>query len=692
MTGDDGLSTESDGNDRLSVGRRHLLGVLATTAVAGCGNSTNTDTPDGGDGSSQSTPADWPSVNDSYYSGLVSTLSGEMGLPPADFVYAETGADTLDAYGFNGDVVETSELDVGDGQPFSNAVRVNVTESTTNSYDVTMRADVGDRSVNEGDVLLFVVHLRGPEDSETTPTAQFVSKDEDNISTNMVHSQAQVAPGTEWERYYVPIRFDYSAEAGTWWTELFLGFGPQVVDVGGVALLDFDGRATVDELPSGPASGSGGGPGGSGDGGDGDSGDWEAAADERIQEHRTADLTVNVADADGNAVSDADVEVAMQEHEFGFGTAVGADYLVNESEEGDQYRQVIRDLFNTAVLGNHHKWRFWEENEETADAATEWLLDQGKTLRGHVCLWASVSAWAVPPDVVSAMGVEWEDNGVTDPELDPEYVRQRTMEHIPAIIEDYGEDIDEWEVANEVIHQPGFVKAINGVRATDETTLEDVDPVEAPILGEWYDTAREAAPDSISLAMNDYNTLVGPYPATRDQYERQVAFLTDHSLDSVGVQCHFSESEALTPAQVMEGLDRYAQYDVGLRITEFDMSDDAWAEEDKAEFFYQFLKTTFSHPAVDDFLVWGFWDPNHWQDDAPFFTEEWEEKPSLAEYRGLVFDEWWTEESGSTDGEGAFSTTGFKGTYEVTATIDGEEVTETVELSDGGATVDLSPA
>jgi len=691
--GDERSADGSDGNDRLSVGRRHLLGVLATTAVAGCGNSTNTDTPDGGDGSSQSTPADWPSVGDSYYSGLVSTLSGEMGLPPAAFVYAENEADTLDTYGVNGAAAESSELDVGDGQPFSNAVRVNVTESTTNSYDVTMRADVGDRAVSQGDTLLWVVHLRGPEDSETTPTAQFVSKDEDNISTNMVRSQAQVAPGTGWERYYVPVQFDYDSEAGTWWTELFLGFGPQVVDVGGIALLDFGGRASVDELPSGVASGSGGGGGDGGDGtSDGDSGDWEAAADERIQEHRTADLTVNVADADGNAVSDADVEVAMQEHEFGFGTAVNAGTLINDSSEGDDYRTTITDLFNTAVMENHHKWRFWERNTELADEATQWLVDRDLTLRGHVCIWGSVDAYSVPNDVVEAMGVEWEGGGVSDPELDPEYVRQRTMEHIPEIIDHYGEDIDEWEVANEVIHEPGLIKAVNGIRGSDDTTLEDVSAVEAPILGEWYDTAREAAPDSISLAMNDYNTLAGPYPATQGQYERQVEFLTDHSLDSVGMQCHFSENETLSPSEVMEGLDTYAQHDVRLRITEFDMYDEGWAEEDKAEFFYQFLKTTFSHPAVDDFLVWGFWDGRHWQDDAPFFTQEWEEKPPLAEYRSLVFEEWWTEESGSTDGDGSFSTTGFKGTYEVTATVDGEEVTETVTLADGGATVDLSLA
>jgi len=683
--GDDESAPPSGG---ATLRRRHLLSALAAAGLAGCPAGGGDDGGDGDGGSDGGTveagaPSEWPSVDDDYYSGLVSTLSEEMGLAPGRFLYADNEADALSAYTLSGDAAEQSELDVGDDVPFASALRVDVTAETENSWDVTFNGTVEDQGVVQGDVLLGVAYLRGPEESESTPTAQYVSKDEDNQSTNMVGSQPQVAPGPEWERYYFPIQFDYTSESGTWWTEMFMGFGVQTVDVGGVALLYFGDNVAVEDMPSGPASGGGGGT---------PTGDWEAAAEERIQEHRTADLTVDVTDGDGNAVEGADVTVAMQEHEFGFGTAIGADYLVNETEEGDPYRENVSDLFNTTVLGNHHKWRFWEENEEIADGATEWLLDRGMTMRGHVCLWAAVDSWAVPPDVVRAMGVEWEDNGVTDPELDPEYVRRRTMEHIPAIIDHYGEDIDEWEVANEVIHQPGFIKAINGVPATEDAALEDVDPVEAPVLGEWYDTAREAAPDGISLAMNDYNTLAGPYPATRNQYERQVEFLTDHSLDAVGMQCHFSESETLSPVEIVEGLDRYASHDVRLRVTEFDMADEGWAEEDKAEFFYQFLKTVFSHPAVDDFVVWGIWDPNHWQDDAPFFTEDWSEKPALDEYRSLVFDEWWTEESGSTDGDGAFATTGFKGEYEVTATVDGEEITETVELSEGGTTVELSPA
>ncbi|WP_436910856.1 endo-1,4-beta-xylanase [Halosimplex marinum] len=688
----------SDSGVDPALGRRTLLGALAATGLAGCpSDGGNTDTPDGevgdGGGDAPETPSGtpaavpdgWPETRDPYYGALANTLGGEMGLPAGEFVYANYEAGAMAAFGVGADAAETSEIEVGDDQPFSSAVRVEVSEETENTWDVTMIGTATDTAVESGDVLLGVAYLRGPESSESEPTVQFVSKDQDNLSTNMVQSTPQVQPPAEWTRYYVPIQYDYDAEAGTWRTELFLGFGPQTVDIGGLALVDFDGQVAVDDLPSGAA----------GEGGDGEAGgDWEAAADERIAEHRTGELTVEVTDGSGSAVADAEVAVAMQEHEFGFGTAVSAGFLTEESDEADTYREHVADLFNLAVLGNHHKWRFWEENRELSDAATDWVLEQGLDLRGHVCLWSDVSAWSVPPDVVRAMGVEWEANGVTDPDLDPEHVRRRTMEHVPEIIEHYGDRITEWEVANEIVHKPGLIKAVNGVAATDDTSLEDVDPVEAPVLAEWYATAREAAPEGMPLGVNDYNTLAGPYESTRDAYERQIEFLADSEagLDFAGLQSHFNESSSLSPGEVKSALDRYAETGVRLRITEFDMADENWAEEDKAVFFRQCLKVAFSHPAVDDFLVWGIYSPNHWRDDAPFFAEGWEEKPALEEYRSLVFDEWWTEESGTTtDDEGTFATTGFKGEYEIVATVDGQEVTETVTLSDGGATVELSP-
>ena len=619
--------------------------------------------------------SEWPDVSDPYYSTLVDDLRGRNLGAAGRFVYADNESDTFAQYELlrpgedNPGSANTTALSVGEDVPFSEATRFDVTEAPDNAYEFSFKALVDEGPVNSGDVLLGVAYMRAAGDGGAGVT--FKATENDSISSNYV-TKSRPPIGSEWERFYFPIQFTSDGAAGEWFTEFWLGSQVQTVDIGGVALIDFAQGLEVGELPAwqeSPAEG------------------WEAAADQRIQDHRTADLTVEVVDGDGDAVSDADVEVVMQEHEFGFGNMVAADELESTSE-GDPYRENRKELFNLGVLENATKWRFWENDKETADYAVDWMNDLGWDVRGHVCLWAAVGSYAVPNDVVEAMGVAWDAEGIEAGEPDPDYVEQETKAHVEDIIDYYGSQIDEWEVFNELIPQPGFVEAING------GSLDGVNVNEAPVIADWFEVADDAAPEGTTLAINDYNTLVGPSPGRRDGYETQMQFLKDQNagLDAVGMQCHFNQGSKLLPSEIMSVLDRYAENDVRLRITEFDMADESWAEADKADFFYWFLKTVFSHPAVDDFVVWGLIDTLHWRDDAPFYAAGWEEKPALGEYRDLVFDQWWTEETGTTDAEGTMSVTGFKGTYEVRVDDGSTKRTVETQLSDGGdsLTVDMS--
>ncbi|WP_226023134.1 endo-1,4-beta-xylanase [Halomicrobium salinisoli] len=421
--------------------------------------------------------------------------------------------------------------------------------------------------------------------------------------------------------------------------------------------------------------------------------DWEAAADERIQEHRTGPLEIEVVDENGDPVSDADVAVEMQDHDYWFGYALSADLLVNQTEPGHPYRETLKEDFNVVWFGNYHKWRFFEDNQDDADEATAWAKDNGLDVRGHVCLWANIDAWAVPGDVVDAMGVD-HDSGQDGPDLDPQHVEDRSFEHVQTIIDhyadfeyegtSYGSVIEEWEVMNEVVHKPGFIRAVNGVPANEEA--EDLDPVTAPLLADYYDHARDAAPDDVGLATNDYNTIEGSYDYARDDYERQIEFLEENSsLDYVGLQSHFTDrSSTVSSQETMDVLDRYAQHDVRLRVTEFDVTGD-WPDEDKADWFREYFKTVFSHPATDAFLTAGGSDEHHWRDDGPFYYEGWEPKPAMEVYRDLVFDEWWTEESGTTDDAGTYSVDAFLGEHEVTVSTGEGSVTRTVSVTDSDA-------
>jgi hypothetical protein len=237
-----------------------------TSTAAGPRDRTATETParstetpvDGGSVTTTAAPAtetstDWPSVEDPYYSALQDDLAA-MGVSPGEFVYADDEAEALAKFEVWSDLAQTSSLSVADDRAFSAARRVEVTEQPDNPWDVTMNGPVNNRSVAEGDVLLGVVHLRSPVSSPTNSTVQFIAKDQDNTATNMVATQPRVTPPTEWTRYYVPMQWGYDSEAGTWWWELFHGYGVQTTDVGGLALVDFDRSVKVEDLPRGPVT------------------------------------------------------------------------------------------------------------------------------------------------------------------------------------------------------------------------------------------------------------------------------------------------------------------------------------------------------------------------------------------------------------------------------------------------------
>ncbi|MFW6388218.1 MAG: hypothetical protein ACOC0B_02980, partial [bacterium] len=76
--------------------------------------------------------------------------------------------------------------------------------------------------------------------------------------------------------------------------------------------------------------------------------------------------------------------------------------------------------------------------------------------------------------------------------------------------------------------------------------------------------------------------------------------------------------------------------------------------------------------------------------DAPLFDLEWNEKPAYDYYTDLVFDQWWTDEAGTSDNDGRFAVNAFHGEHEVTVTdADGNETIETVEVLKADETVKI---
>ncbi|WP_276252663.1 endo-1,4-beta-xylanase [Halomontanus rarus] len=407
----------------------------------------------------------------------------------------------------------------------------------------------------------------------------------------------------------------------------------------------------------------------------------EAAADQRIRENQTGPLAVEVVDQSGNPVSDADVTVEMQEHDFVWGAEVAADLLVNQYGDGHPYRENFLDLFNTAVLENIHKWAIWEGNQSLADEAVDWLDQRGYRIRGHTCIYPV--DYAIPGDVQTAI-----DNG------NGQLIRDRTMQQIEDIITHYGDRIQEWDVVNEVLHR-GLLHS--GVYP-DQIDLDDlpageIQPWRSQLLADWYAKAESVIDQNgldVDVVTNDYNTLTWSY--ARSRYADQIGFLQNQGIgvDGIGLQAHIGAemdgSDPWTFDNINRVFDHYAQFNTNIRITEYDMTGDSWTgQQQRADVMHRYLKTAYGHPNVDEFTVWGFWDNAHWRDEAPFFEEDWTEKPALDVYRSLVFDEWWTSESGTTDGSGSYVVDAFLGEHEVTVSTGEGSVTRTVSVTDANA-------
>lgn len=422
--------------------------------------------------------------------------------------------------------------------------------------------------------------------------------------------------------------------------------------------------------------------------------DTSKTIDERIQEHRTGSVEVVVENADGSAISNADVSITQQGHDFGFGTAVNADTLINSSP-GDSYREYIPELFNTAVIENRTKWAFWEEEQDLADQAIYWLLNQGLDVRGHVCIWGRDGSGAIPDDIQTAI-----DN------RDEQTIRDRSMQHIEDIITHYGDDITEWEVVNEAMHVYQLQRGVYGDQIdTDEPWNGDVVPWTSDLLADWYSHAGSVITNNgldAGIAVNDYNQFA--YSYTDERYETEIDHINSAvQLDTVGLQAHvgartgdFNSNDnpdgRISASQVVSEINKWADHGARVTITEFDTynGDDWNSDQERADVLENYLRGAFSHPGVDDFLLWGFWDGRHWKNEAPLFYDDWSEKPAYDVWTGLIFDEWMTDETGTTDNSGTYTTDAYLGEHEITAETGSGSVTTSVSVTNSSGTTTVT--
>jgi endo-1,4-beta-xylanase len=545
------------------------------------------------------------------------------------------------------------EAVAAEGAPLERALRIATNRRPDMEWTLQVRAAT-QTPVRKGDVLLLTFHARGVKATSESGEAALGPCFEKAGApfTKSMEMKWRLPADGKWRKIEIPFVALENYPAGGAQFNFRCGYAPQIVEVGGVSLLNFGDKLKPADLPrtkepdyAGRATDA----------------PWRKAAAERIEKNRKADLTVRVTDAAGKPLAGADVKVTMTRGAFGYGTAVNHWLLMGDKQpaDRDKYREAIRKHFNKAVVENGHKWGQWAwENPDSRTmtlAAVKWLREAGLDVRGHCIIWPG---WSNLPARLKALAG---DKAALRAEID---------KRIRDVVGANKGTLCEWDVVNEPLDNHDLMDILGQGEMT-----------------EWFRLVRQIDP-APRLFLNDYSMLSGAHvPGT----SRWVKLLQDGGapIGGIGLQGHMTAGQ-VSPMDMLKVLDQLAGFGLALQVTELDiLTDDPQLQ---ADYCRDLLTVMFSHPAVTGVVMWGFWDGSQWKNNGLLYSRDWKLKPAGAQWDQLLLHDWRTDAAGKADAAGQYKVRGFLGDYDITAdggAAGGKAKAVKATLAKDGATVDV---
>ncbi|MFC4736118.1 endo-1,4-beta-xylanase [Bacillus daqingensis] len=321
------------------------------------------------------------------------------------------------------------------------------------------------------------------------------------------------------------------------------------------------------------------------------------------------------ADSHSPHALDAD---SMQERfadSFDIGAAVELYQL--EGEHGDilkhHYGSVVAENVMKPLYIQPEEGEFyWDEADQLVSFANEHDLD----LRYHTLIWHSqVPEWFF----IDEEGNEMVDEEDPDQqEANKELLLERLETHVSTVVERYKDDIDAWDVVNEVIDDEGGLRESEWYQITGDEYIKRA-----------FHTAREYGGEDAKLFINDYNTEINP---KRDDLYALVEELLDEGvpIDGIGHQSHI-QLDWPTLEEIEESIRLFDGLGLETHITELDVSlygypptpaFDTYADipdeafEVQAERYHQLFTL---YESLDEMITnvtfWGIADDHTWLDD-----------------------------------------------------------------------------
>lgn len=232
--------------------------------------------------------------------------------------------------------------------------------------------------------------------------------------------------------------------------------------------------------------------------------------------------------------------------------------------------EVLKHHYNSIVAENVMKPINIQPEEgkfnfENADKIVKFAKENDMDLRFHTLIWHSqVPQWFFLDKEGKPMVDE------TNPEQrekNKKLLLKRLETHIKTIVKRYKDDVDSWDVVNEVIDDsPQNEK---GLRESPWYKITGTDYIKVA-----FETARRYGGKDAKLYINDYNTEVEPkrtylYNLVKDLLEQGVP------IDGVGHQAHIQIGWP-SIQQIEDSINLFASLGLDNQITELDVSLYGW--------------------------------------------------------------------------------------------------------------------
>ena len=376
---------------------------------------------------------------------------------------------------------------------------------------------------------------------------------------------------------------------------------------------------------------------------------------ERIQTHRTAEVTLTLTGPDGRPLANTAVTVEQVRHKFLFGCNAFKIDAGNTSQLQRDYRQRFSALLNYATLpfywGSYERQRGATRAQRVRGMA-QWCKENGIRTKGHPLCWHQLPPrWAAGTDLGEFGKLQ--------------------LGRITREVTAFAGLIDTWDVVNEAVVMPNYRRE----PSLPADLCRKLGRLE--LVKQTFAAAAKANPKA-ELVLNDYDTSEKFAGLIRQCLDAEV------KIDVIGIQSHmhsgyrgdewawntcerfakFGKPLHFTEATIISGAIRQRIPWTGPKPTDWHTTPEG--EKRQADEVEQFYTVLFSHPAVEAITWWDFADGAWMGAPAGLVRKDMTPKPAYERLMKLIKGEWWTaKQKLKTDAAGRVTFRGYLGEYNV---------------------------